>query len=72
MPEKFISQIGALSQADREVHEQQGMGLGLAIGQLAARRNGATLHVTRFDGLPTVVRLTFLQHSAEPEQSALL
>ncbi|MDZ7893122.1 MAG: response regulator [Rhodoferax sp.] len=72
MPEKFISQIGALSQADREVHEQQGMGLGLAIGQLAARRNGATLHVTRFDGLPTVVRLTFMQHSAEPEQSALL
>jgi signal transduction histidine kinase len=72
MPEKFISQIGALSQADREVHEQQGMGLGLAIGQLAALRNGATLHVTRFDGLPTVVRLTFLQHSAEPEQSALL
>ena len=31
MPEKFISQIGALSQADREVHEQQGMGLGRAL-----------------------------------------
>lgn len=65
MPEKFMAQIGALSQADREVHEQQGMGLGLAIGQLAARRNGALLQVTRFDGMPTVVRLTFLQHGVE-------
>lgn len=59
MPEKFIAQIGALSQADRDTHEQQGMGLGLAISQLAARRNGANLQVTRFDGMPTVVRLTF-------------
>jgi len=65
MPEKFMAQIGALSQADREVQEQQGMGLGLAIGQLAARRNGALLQVTRFDGMPTVVRLTFLQHGVE-------
>ncbi|WP_296510622.1 hybrid sensor histidine kinase/response regulator [Rhodoferax sp.] len=59
MPERFIAQIGALSQADRDLHEQQGMGLGLAIGQLAAKRNGATLQVTRFDGMPTVVRLVF-------------
>lgn len=65
MPERFIDQIGALSQADRELHEQQGMGLGLAISQLAARRNGAVLQVTRFDGMPTVVRLTFAQHGAE-------
>lgn len=65
MPEKFMAQIGALSQADREVHEQQGMGLGLAISQLAARRNGALLQVARFDGMPTVMRLTFLQHGVE-------
>jgi two-component system sensor histidine kinase/response regulator len=65
MPAKFIEQIGALSQADRDVHEQQGMGLGLAIAQLAAKRNGAALQVTRFDGMPTVVRLTFLQHGVE-------
>jgi two-component system sensor histidine kinase/response regulator len=64
MPEKFMAQIGALSQADRELHEQQGMGLGLAISQLAARRNGGMLQVTRFDGMPTVVRLTFAQHGA--------
>jgi len=60
-----MAQIGALSQADREVHEQQGMGLGLAISQLAARRNGALLQVVRFDGMPTVMRLTFLQHGVE-------
>ncbi|WP_138514660.1 hybrid sensor histidine kinase/response regulator [Rhodoferax bucti] len=59
MPEQFIAQIGALSQANRAQHEQQGMGLGLAISQLAARRNGASLHVPRIDGLPTVVRLVF-------------
>jgi signal transduction histidine kinase len=69
MPEKFMAQIGALSQADRELHEQQGMGLGLAISQLAARRNGGLLQVTRFDGMPTVVRLTFAQHGVQ--QSAL-
>jgi two-component system sensor histidine kinase/response regulator len=68
MPEKFIAQIGALSQANRELHEQQGMGLGLAISQLAARRNGASLQVTRFDGMPTVVRLTFLPSRIEQEK----
>jgi len=36
-----------------------GLGLGLAISQLAARRNGASLHVPRIDGMPTVVRLVF-------------
>jgi signal transduction histidine kinase len=65
MPEKFLAQIGALSQADREVHEPQGMGLGLAIGQVAARRNNASLQVTRCDGLPTVVRLTFTRFGEE-------
>lgn len=67
MPEKFLAQIGALSQADRDVHEQQGMGLGLAIAQLAAKRNGAMLQVTRFDGLPTVVRVTFLRQGVEQQ-----
>jgi len=59
MPEQFIAQIGALSQANRGQQEQQGMGLGLAISQLAARRNGASLQVPRIDGMPTVVRLVF-------------
>ncbi len=59
MPEQFIEQIGALSQANRGQQEQQGMGLGLAISQLAARRNGASLQVPRIDGMPTIVRLVF-------------
>jgi len=50
-----------------EVQEQQAWVWVSRSGQLAARRNGALLQVTRFDGMPTVVRLTFLQHGVEQQ-----
>ncbi|MFM2055715.1 MAG: hypothetical protein RLY71_100 [Pseudomonadota bacterium] len=59
MPAEFVHQIGALSQAGRDQHEQQGAGLGLALTQLRARRNQVSLEIPRSDGLPTIVRLVF-------------
>lgn len=65
MPAQFIQQIGALSQANRDKMEQQGMGLGLALTRLWAQRNQASLGWPRHDGHPTIARLLFQASSAE-------
>ncbi|OYT88126.1 MAG: hypothetical protein CFE46_06795 [Burkholderiales bacterium PBB6] len=57
LPPEFLRQIGALSQVNRDRHEQQGTGLGLSMVTLWARRNGAQLQWPRSDGQPTIARL---------------
>jgi len=57
MSPDFVRQIGALAQSDRELHEQQGVGLGLALTQLRAQRNDVHFDMPRHDGQPTQVRL---------------
>ncbi|OKH18125.1 response regulator [[Limnothrix rosea] IAM M-220] len=58
MAEEERQNIGALQQFQREQHEQQGAGLGLAIAQLIAKIYGGQLHIDSEPGIGTSVHVT--------------
>jgi signal transduction histidine kinase len=64
-----IAHIGAYMQFDRELHEQQGLGLGLTICRRLAEMHGATLTMQSQPDAGTVVTLTFPKAGAGPPLS---
>ncbi len=59
--EQHSQHIGALQQFQREKHEQQGAGLGLAIAQLIAKIYGGELHIDSELDVGTSVTVTLPQ-----------
>lgn len=61
-----IAKIGAYMQFDRDLHEQQGLGLGLTICRRLAQMHGGTLTVQSQPDAGTTVTLTFPKAGAGP------
>ncbi len=61
-----IAKIGAYMQFDRDLHEQQGLGLGLTICRRLAQMHGGTLTVQSQPDAGTTVTLTFPKPGAGP------
>jgi len=59
MSPEEIAQVGSFQQFDRKKHEQQGLGLGLALVQKLAARCGATLSIASQPSQGTTVKVAF-------------
>jgi len=59
MSAEEIAQVGSFQQFDRKKHEQQGLGLGLALVQKLAARSGATLTIASQPSQGTTVKVAF-------------
>jgi signal transduction histidine kinase len=59
MSSEEIAQVGSFQQFDRKKHEQQGLGLGLALVQKLAVRCAATVSIESQVGLGTTVKVAF-------------
>ncbi|MBK8027069.1 MAG: HAMP domain-containing histidine kinase [Chloroflexi bacterium] len=61
MTAEEVERIGPYVQFNRELHEQQGLGLGLSIAQRLAQRAGGSLLIESTPGYGTVVTVTLPQ-----------
>jgi signal transduction histidine kinase len=59
MSKEDIENIGAYIQFDRETHEQQGMGLGLALAQRIVEGYKGVFTITSQEGTGTEVTVKF-------------
>ena len=62
MSDDQLAQVGAFRQFNRAKFEQQGLGLGLALIQRLAARNGATFDIQSKLGVGTIVSLSTQIH----------
>jgi two-component system, sensor histidine kinase and response regulator len=62
MTAEQIARMGAHLQFDRQIHEQQGMGLGLVIARRLAELQGAQWALESTPGCETTVRISFPLH----------
>jgi signal transduction histidine kinase len=68
MKPEQIAQVGAYQQFDRQIHEQQGMGLGLTIAKRLTELHGGTIAIQSEPAVGTSVQIQ-LPSSLEPRDA---